>query len=130
MPGDSCVHLFISVTYENYASFDFSPSLEVRVVSLGISKAYNSVLHEGLAYKIKRMGLNSDLLNFTEFFLFDRQQSVPLNGQESEWMPINAVVPQVSIQESLLLLLSFFLFLFLFLLLLLLLLLSSLLLLF
>ena len=120
MPGDSCVHLLISVTYENYAFFDFSPSLEVRVVSLGISKAYNSVLHEGLAYKIKRMGLNSDLLNFTEFFLFDRQQSVPLNGQESEWMPINAVVPQVSIQESLLLLLSFFFFFFFFLLLLLL----------
>ena len=120
MPGDSCVHLLISVTYENYAFFDFSPSLEVRVVSLGISKAYNSVLHEGLAYKIKRMGLNSDLLNFTEFFLFDRQQSVPLNGQESEWMPINAVVPQVSIQESLLLLLSFFLFFFFLLLLLLL----------
>ena len=120
MPGDSCVHLLISVTYENYAFFDFSPSLEVRVVSLGISKAYNSVLHEGLAYKIKCVGLKSDLLNFTEFFLFDRQQSVPLNGQESEWMPINAVVPQVSIQESLLLLLSFFLFFFFFLLLLLL----------
>ena len=120
MLGDSCVHLLISITYENYASFDFSPSLEVRVVSLGISKAYNSVLHEGLAYKVKRMGLKSDLLNFTEFFLFDRQQSVPLNGQESEWMPINAAVPQVSIQESLLLLLSFFFFFFFFLLLLLL----------
>ena len=32
MPGESCIHQLISVTYEMYASFDANPSLEVRDV--------------------------------------------------------------------------------------------------
>ena len=32
MPGESCIHQLISVTYEIYASFDANPSLEVRDV--------------------------------------------------------------------------------------------------
>ena len=80
MPGDSCIHQLISVTHEIYASFDPNPSLEVRGVFENISKAFDRVLHEELIYKI----VKSDLQALIEPFLFERQQRVVLNGQESE----------------------------------------------
>ena len=97
MPGDSCIHQLISITYEIYPSFDANSSLEVRGVFLDISKAFDRVWHEGLIYKIKCMGVKGDLLALIESFLFERQQRVVLNGQESEWLTIKAGVPQGSI---------------------------------
>ena len=76
------MHQLISITHEIYASFDANPSLEVRGVFLDISKAFDRVWHEGLIYKIKCMGVKGDLLALIEFFLFERQQRVVLNGQE------------------------------------------------
>ena len=90
MPGDSCIYQLI------YASFDANPSLEVRGVFLGISKAFDRVWHEGLIYQIKYMGVKGDLLALIESFLFERQQRVVLNGQESEWLAIKTGVPQGS----------------------------------
>ena len=43
------------------------------------------------------MGVKVDLLALNESFLFKRQQKVVLNRQESEWLAINAGVPQGSI---------------------------------
>ena len=42
------------------------------------------------------MGIKGDLLALIKFFLFERQQRVVLNRQESEWLTINAGVPQDS----------------------------------
>ena len=43
------------------------------------------------------MGKKGDLLALIESFLFERQQRVVLNGQESEWLTIKAGVPQGSV---------------------------------
>ena len=43
------------------------------------------------------MGVMGDLLDLIESFLFERQQRVVLNGQESEWLGIKAGIPQGSI---------------------------------
>ena len=48
-------------------------------------------------YKIKYRGVKGDLLALIESFLFERQQSVVLNRQESERLTIKAGVPQGSI---------------------------------
>ena len=52
MPGDSCIHQFVSITHEIYASFDGNPSLEVRGVFLDKSKAFDEYGMKGLFNKI------------------------------------------------------------------------------
>ena len=49
--GDSCINQLISITHEIYQSFD--DGLEVRGIFLNISKAFDTILHEGLIYKLK-----------------------------------------------------------------------------
>ena len=93
IPGDSCVQQLIAITHEMYKAFDCSPSLEVRDVFLDISKAFDKVWHDGLLYKLKRNGINGDLLKLIESFLSDRYQRVVLNGQTSKWNKITAGVP-------------------------------------
>ena len=73
--------------HEIYTSFYANPSLEVSGVFLDISKVFDQVWHEGLIYKIKCMGVKGDLM---ESFLFERQQRLVLNGQESQWLTIKS----------------------------------------
>ena len=74
--GDSCVQQLIAVTHEIYKAFDCSRSLEVRDVFLYISKAFDKVWHDELLYKLKRNGINSDLLKLIEsFYQIDTRES-------------------------------------------------------
>ena len=57
---DSCVHQLISIGHYIYNAFDTNPSLEVRDVSLDISKAFERVWHRGLLYKVKGTGIDGD----------------------------------------------------------------------
>ena len=61
---------------------------------LDISKAFDKVWHDGLLYKLKRNGINGDILKLIESFLSDRYQRFLLNGQTSKWNKITAGVPQ------------------------------------
>ena len=97
IPGYSCIHQLISNTYKIYMSLLLPVPHESLEVFLDISKAFDQVWHEGLIYRIKCMGVKGDLLALIESFLFERQQRVVLNGQESEWLTIKAGVPQGSI---------------------------------
>ena len=56
-PGDSCVHQLIPITHNIYKAFDANPSLEVSEVFLYLSKAFDKVWHDGLLYKLRRMGI-------------------------------------------------------------------------
>ena len=47
-PDDSCVHQLIGIVHDINNSYDVNPSLEVRVVFLDISKAFDRVWHESL----------------------------------------------------------------------------------
>ena len=60
-PGDSCMNQLLSITHEIYKSFD--DGLEVRSVSLDISKAVDKVWHEGIIFKLNKNGISGDLLN-------------------------------------------------------------------
>ena len=55
-----------SITHKIYQSFD--NDLEVRVVFLEISKAFDKVRHEGLILKLSRNGISGNLLNLLKDF--------------------------------------------------------------
>ena len=101
--GDSTVKQLISITHEIYKSFDSKH--DVRAVFLDISKAFDRVWHEGLIYKLKRIGIEGEMLNILVSFLSERKQRVIIDGQYSEWVDIKAGVPQGSILGPLLFLL-------------------------
>ena len=61
-PSDSCVIQLISITHDIYKAFDANPSLEVRGVFLDLSKAFDKVWHDGLLYKLRRMGTCGEIL--------------------------------------------------------------------
>ena len=103
-PGDSCVYQLISITHDIYKAFDTSTSLEVRAVFLDLSKAFDKVRHDGLLYKLRRMGICGEYLGLIDSFLSDRFQRVLLNGQTSKWSQIKTGVPQGSLLGPLLVL--------------------------
>ena len=101
-PGDSCADQLISITHEILSSLDNYKPFETRGVFLDMSKAFDKVWHEGLIYKLKTLGITGKLLMLLKCFLSNRKQRVVINGQKSNWLNINAGVPQGSILGPLL----------------------------
>ena len=84
-PTDSCDNQLLVITHEIFEAFDCNPPLEVRSVILDISKALNKVLHHGLLYMLKSMGISGELNDFLENYLYARFRKVVLNGQTSSY---------------------------------------------
>ena len=53
-----------------------------------MSKAFDRVLHAGLNYKLKTLGVSGKLLMLLKSFLSNRKQRVIINGQNSDWIDI------------------------------------------
>ena len=98
--NDSTIRQLLSITHEIYKAF--GSGHEVRAVFLDISQAFDRVWHEGLIFKLKQNGVEGKALNIIKSFLADRVQRVVLDGQTSDWVPIEAGVPQGSILDPLL----------------------------
>ena len=92
---DSTINQLLFITNEISKALD--DGLEVRVVFFDISKAFDRVWHKGLLYKIEKLGIMGDWLNWIKSYLLDRKQKVINNGKESISLNINAGVPQGSI---------------------------------
>ena len=92
----------LSIIYVIYKSFDANPSIEVRGISLDMSKASDTVWHEILLFNLRHLGLSRNNYGIKKPFLRNRHQRVGLNGQSSKWSSIKAGVPQGSILGPLL----------------------------
>jgi len=75
---------------------------DVRVVFLDLSKAFDRVWHKGLLFKLRQVGITGPLLFWLNSYLTDRHQKVVIDGQSSDWIKIEAGVPQGSILGPLL----------------------------
>ena len=96
-PGDSATNRRIFLVDKMHSSLDIN--LEVRYVSLYMSKAFDKVWHEGLLFILR---INGKLINFLKSYLSNRKQRVLLNVSESDWGEIESGVPQGSVLGRLL----------------------------
>ena len=77
-------------------AFAFNRGEAVYCVSLDVAKAFDSVWHNGLRFKLceRRWGLPRKLIRFLSDYLSDRFYRVRSGGALSGWRPILAGVPQ------------------------------------
>ncbi|CAB3994753.1 lysosomal aspartic protease-like [Paramuricea clavata] len=66
----------------------------VRVLSFDFRKAFDSVPHDILCEKLKKLPINPYVTNWLIRFLEDRKQRVVVDGIETEYLNINQGVPQ------------------------------------
>ena len=74
----------------------------MRAIVCDISKAFDRVWHKGLLYKLQRVGITGNLLQWFTDYLNNRKQRVVLPGIFSHWTDLKAGVPQDSILGPLL----------------------------
>ena len=74
----------------------------VHAVLLALSKAFDSLSHEILLFKLKSLGFSSSDISFIKSFRSDRLQQVSLNGVKSGWIELKQGIPQGTILGPLL----------------------------
>ena len=98
--GDSTVNQLVDI-YNTFCKA-LDEGKEVGAVFCDISKAFDRVWHKGLLFKLRKAGINGELLDWLSNYLTNRKQRVVIPGAVSKWAFIKAGVPQGSILGPLL----------------------------
>ena len=93
LPGKSCTTQLVSVV--DSISRSISSQNEVDMIYFDFAKAFDSVCHDLILYKLKHLfKIDGLLLNFIKAYLQDRTQRVLINGSCSDTLPVHSGVPQ------------------------------------
>ena len=88
--------------YFNKISTQTSHGCPVDSVYLDYSKAFDSIVHSKLIYKLAQCGISDNLLNWISLFIINRFQSIKVRSALSNWTIVLSGVPQGSVLGSLL----------------------------
>jgi len=78
---------------------------QVDLVLLDFCKAFNKVLHKCLLNKLKKYGIQGDILNWIEQWLTKQSQRVILDNHTSSTLPVKSGFPQGTVLGPLMILL-------------------------
>ena len=70
---------------------------QIDVIYTDFAKAFDTVPHHRLIFKLKTYNINEDLIVWISDFLCNRKQCVVLNGEQSSWFKVLSGIPQGSI---------------------------------
>ena len=93
--GKSTVTQLLDVYNKISRTLDMSGQTDV--IYLDFSKAFDSVDHKLLIWKLKQFGIGGELIKWLQDYLTNRVQQVVINGQVSSKLPVLSGVPQGSI---------------------------------
>ena len=99
-PGHSTLHALINATENIYQSLDIN--LHTLGIFIDFSKAFDTVSHDILLYKLRHYGIDGKLLNIIQSYLTNRYQYVSYGGTNSTSIEIKLGVPQGSVLGPLL----------------------------
>ena len=93
----SCIDAPLSMQQTVYCYLDDPKCKTMRLFAMDFSKAFDSVNHELLSYKLKDVPFNPFIINWYLSFLENRQQCIIYNSFQGQWKCVNRGTTQDSV---------------------------------
>ena len=81
---------------------NYDAKIQTDLIILDFSKAFDTVPHKKLLYKLEHYGINGVLLKWLSSFLMERKQRVAVEGEYSPSVTVDSGVPQGTVLGPLL----------------------------